>query len=196
MKLRRIIALILALVLLLGLVAGAISVSAEELETAQKEAWEDNLLVDDPISVFAIDKEYILSVTFLDTLEDVPKIHWNMGKNHLEDVQAWVEWQPEGGNVYFAAEGGINGKDSAEALFKGLSGLKEVKFNGAYHTEQAESLAEMFRGLFPPGNRGCRKSEDRQRRELLLHVYQVPQAEGAGPELLEHRKGDQYGPHV
>lgn len=148
MKLRRIIALILALVLLLGLVAGAISVSAEELETPEKEAWEGNLLVDDPISVFAIDKECILSVTFLDTLEDVPEIHWNMGKNHLEDVQAWIEWQPQGGNVYFAAEGGINGKDSAKALFKGMGGLKEVKFNGAYHTEQAESLAEMFRDCF------------------------------------------------
>lgn len=145
MKLRRIIALVLALVLLLGLVAGAISVSAEEIA---KEAWEENVLVADPISVFGIEEEYIRSVTFLDTKENVPQIHWNMGKNNLEDVQAWIEWQPEGGNVFFAAEGGINGKESAEGLFKGLNHLKEVSFGGAYHTEQAESLAEMFRDCY------------------------------------------------
>lgn len=147
MKLRRIIALVLALVLLLGLVAGAIGAAAAEVET-EAQPWEENILVCDPMAVFAIDEENIKTVTFLDTLENAPKIHWNMGMKNLEDVQAWIEWEPDGGNVFFAAEGGINGKESAEALFKGMNHLKEVKFGGAYHTEQAESLAEMFRDCY------------------------------------------------
>lgn len=112
----------------------------------KKEPWEDNLLTKETFAVFDMDLERIESVTFLDTLKDAPEYTWYMGKYANKNVQAWFTWENGIGQAYFAAEGGINGKDAAEGLFKDLVNLKEVNFNGAFHTEQAESFREMFYG--------------------------------------------------
>ncbi len=141
MKIRKLTALVLALVLVFGIQAGAIHASAEE-------TWKENVLVKDPMGTFDIDLKCIKTVTFQDTLENVPAISWNMGKGASDKVKAWIEWDINGSHVFFAAEGGINGKESAAAMFKDMENLTEVNFGGAYHTDEAESLAEMFRNCY------------------------------------------------
>ena len=130
----------LAMVLLFSAAGGILTGKA--LET---QAWEENILVADPIGTFGVELELIEIVSFQDNLEDVPEIAWNMGVGATDKVKAWFTWE-DGGHVHFAAEGGINGKDCTKAMFKDLKNLREVNFNGAFHTEQAESMKEMFYG--------------------------------------------------
>ena len=107
--------------------------------------WEDNVLIENPLDTMTKKKEEIVSVTFLDTLEDAPKKPWNLGERGARDsVQGWIEWKYGQGHVYIAAEGGINGRNACSELFMGCESLREVHFNGAFHTEEAESMVNMF----------------------------------------------------
>ena len=99
----------------------------------------------------------ILSVTFLDSLKSAGTDSWDVSQAHDGSVKAWTKpngtvsvWS-DGKNVesdaydlYIAADGGINGKYCAH-LFDGYSNLTAVHFNGAFHTDYAESMESMFR---------------------------------------------------
>jgi len=122
------------------------SLGAAAIPAKAAEPWEANVLTEKPFEVFDTDLTRIESVTFLDTLKDAPANAWYMGPYASSCVQAWFTWENGIGQAYIAAEGGINGKDATEAMFKGLTNLKEVNFNGALHTEQSESMREMFSG--------------------------------------------------
>ena len=100
----------------------------------------------DTFEIFKMDLTRIESVTFLDTLKDAPATVWYMGRWANSNVQAWFTWENRIGQVYIAAEGGINGKNAAKGLFEGMTNLKEINFNGAFHTEQAETMERMFYG--------------------------------------------------
>lgn len=131
--------LLLLAMILLGTIlpVGAVAVSSDN-------EWEANVMVEKPLD-FIVKKEKVVSVTFLDTLEAAPGKPWNLGPLGARDsVQGWVEWKYGQGHVYIAAEGGINGKDACEELFMDCEALKEVNFNGAFHTDEAESMTNMF----------------------------------------------------
>ena len=129
---------------LVALMSAAIPVGAATEDAAEPE-WKDNVLVDHPLDLMTGKKETIVTVTFLDTLENAPKWPWHLGPiGNRDGVQGWIEWKDGQGHAYIAAEGGINGKNACAELFKECEDLKEVYFNGAFHTEEAESMVEMF----------------------------------------------------
>ncbi len=132
------------LVLVLAtLVCAVLPVAASSY--SEKAEWKGNLLKEKPLDTMVQKKENIVSVTFLDTLEDAPKYTWHLGQFGAGDrVQGWVEWKNAQGYAYIAAEGGINGKDACEELFMECESLKEIHFNGAFHTEETESMDNMF----------------------------------------------------
>lgn len=98
----------------------------------------------------------IISVTFLDSLESAGANSWDVSQARDGSVKAWITqkgtvstWS-NGKNVksdayelYIAAKGGINGKYCAH-LFEGFTNLSSVNFNGAFHTDYAESMEGMF----------------------------------------------------
>lgn len=108
-------------------------------------AWEENLLAEDPLEIMTQHRDKIVSVVFLDTLKDAPEKPWNLGQIGVRDsVLGWIEWENDRGHVYIAAEGGINGRDACDGLFMECEALKEVRFNGVFHTDETKSMANMF----------------------------------------------------
>ena len=107
-------------------------------------AWINNILTNDPLEVFGLDKDEIISVTFLDSLWGAPKRTWHIGKGASKRVQAWVEWEGSYANIYIAAEGGVNAKNVCENMFNGYTELVEINFNGAFHTDYVTSMEGMF----------------------------------------------------
>ena len=131
----------LALVLMLGAVAIPGQASGFE-----DEAWVNNVLTAEPIDTFGIDREKIGTVTFLDSTEDAPRYCWHMGVGSSSSVKGWVEWSGGFADIYFAADGGINGERCTVGMFKDCTNLTAIEFNGAFHTDHCTSMKEMFRG--------------------------------------------------
>ena len=132
--------------LALVLLTASISLRAPRASAAENDRWKSNLLTTKPMEVFGFDKELIGSVTFLDNLDTAPRNAWSVGKGASSRVKAWVEWQDSRANIYIAAKGGVNGELCAEALFEDCTNLVEVRFGGAFHTETAKSMRNMFHG--------------------------------------------------
>ena len=133
----RLMAMVLAIALLLpvALPMDAMACSAEP--------WEKNVLRGDPLDKLVSAPEKVLTVTFLDTLEDAPKKVVYLGKGKIKNVVGWNEWENGMVHVYIAAEGGINAKHCFE-MFRGCNNLEEIYFNGAFHTDYATTMQGMF----------------------------------------------------
>lgn len=136
----RCLTLVLALVLTLGCVEAPRAAAAGYSQNS----WKSNLLTTNPLGTMCPKKELIATVTFLDDLSWAPRNAWSMGKGSSARVKGWVEWDQGMADVYFAANGGINGQLAAEGLFKDCVNLYEVRFNGAFHLETATDLDNMF----------------------------------------------------
>lgn len=113
----------------------------------QSDRWKSNLMTAEPMEIFGIQKkELVNSVTFLDSTAYAPEKPWNLGKDSSPRVLGWVEWVDSKAEVYFAADGGINGELCTEGMFAEYPQLREIHFNGAFHTENATSMKNMFYG--------------------------------------------------
>ena len=106
------------------------------------EPWEANVLRQDPLAVFGMEKGYFTSATFLDTTADAPADAMDVSADGSGKVLAWRN----GSDVFFAAEGGIHAGESCHKLFDGCYNLTKVSFGEAYHTEKTVSMAYMFSG--------------------------------------------------
>lgn len=125
-----------------GLTAG---IASEDASRAEEPLWKENVMRAKPLDIMTEHKELIVSVTFLDTLEDAPRRTWHLGRRGVRDsVRGWIEWEDGLGYAYIAAEGGVNGKDSCAELFMECKALGAVRFNGAFHTEETKSMVNMF----------------------------------------------------
>lgn len=109
--------------------------------TEAPEPWEGNLLIPDPLAAFPEGKESITAVTFLADASGAPEHALDLSQSQDGSVLGWIE----NGHVTIVAQDGINGRDACESLFADCFSLTEVTFGGAFHTEQTESMAHMFR---------------------------------------------------
>lgn len=113
-----------------------------------------------PVFSSRIARYQIVSVTFLDSLQNAGTDSWDVSQTHDGSVMAWTvpngtvstwvddkEVDTPTYDLYIAAEGGINGK-YCDGLFDGFKNLTSVRFNGAFHTDYAESMKNMFRSCF------------------------------------------------
>ena len=121
----------------------------QEVVVELSEPWVDNVMCNRPLSKLKAELANISSVTFVDNLADAP-----MNPNQIIDVSengdgsvvAWGEWD-NGYRVVIAAEGGINsGSNGCEGLFQGCANLQSVKFDTAFHSDNATSMDAMFAG--------------------------------------------------
>jgi len=109
-------------------------------ETQPKLTWRDNILQENALDHLGIDRDAIVSVTFLDTLAEAPADSWDLSAACDRRVLAW-EYAP--GEIYIAGEGGVNG-GANNFTFSDCGALRSVTFDGVFHTEGAESLSHLF----------------------------------------------------
>lgn len=113
-----------------------------------------------PVFNSRIARSQIVSVTFLNSLENAGKNSWDISQDHSGSVLAWTKtdgkisvWNGEkytdedGYDLYIAADGGINGKYCSK-LFAGYENVVSISFNGFFHTDNAKSMEEMFYGCY------------------------------------------------
>ncbi len=130
----------------------------EENQTSVKmspDAWKKNVLKgwqrdETAKSVFGSEKYNradITSVEFCDSLEKMGADAWDVSEAKNKSVMAWVV----GKKLFVGANGGVNGKSSAKALFYNYTNLTEIKFGTAFHTDDVQDMSSMFEN--------CRKLE-------------------------------------
>lgn len=126
-----------------------IAVSAET--EPEDTRWTANILASDnigsditPVYKSRIRKSQIVSATFVDSLDAAPMSSWDVSAAGDGSVLAWVNGNGKQYDLYIGAEGGINGSEASENLFKHYINLEKVSFNGNYHLEETETMRGMF----------------------------------------------------
>lgn len=69
----------------------------------------------------ALAREKIISVTFLDTLEQMPTDSWDVSEVKNGSVMAWTEEKENGCVLYIAGEGGVKANADSSQLFRGCA---------------------------------------------------------------------------
>lgn len=107
---------------------------------------EEVMSFDGELPVFGseIDRREVQSITFLDTIDNVPDDCWDVSYDQSGTVLAWAQKQGLY-DLYIAAEGGVKGK-SCYSLFAGYSNLQTVEFNGCFDTSDVVCMDYMFSG--------------------------------------------------
>lgn len=117
---------------------------------SKSSSWSYHILkADNPTSEYvygtAIYKNSVASVTFLDTLEDVPKDAIDVSKNGNGSVMMWsTKNEAFGFNLFYAANGGINGKEACRYMFSDYTNIEHIHFNGNFHTDEVQDMRCMF----------------------------------------------------
>lgn len=118
---------------------------SEETVEAETEPspWSNNILRTDLLDALPITRAGIKTFTFLDTTAGAPKGCWDVSQAKDGSVLGWTDgW----GNISIGAEGGILAPESCRGMFKNLTQLTSVSFQGNLHLDQTVSLVEMFYG--------------------------------------------------
>ncbi|MGN1432435.1 MAG: BspA family leucine-rich repeat surface protein [Ruminococcus sp.] len=99
-------------------------------------------------------RRQIKSVTFLDTLQNMPESAFDVSATFDKSVMAWVveaeERKLKNGSsmkmyhLFIAADGGINGGLACSYLFAGYCCVERIDFNGCFHTDGAVLMNNMF----------------------------------------------------
>lgn len=91
-------------------------------------------------------KSSVKTVTFLDTLENAPADAVDVSANGDGSVMLWSVPNGYSYDLYYGANGGINGRDACHRMFDGYYNLKTIDFGGNFHTDEAQDMFAMFRG--------------------------------------------------
>lgn len=108
------------------------------VENTAEEGSQDSYILDSEIQ-----KQEIQSVTFFDTLDDVPEKFWDVSEEQDGSVLAWIVENGVYYDLYIAAEGGINLKN-CYCLFESYTSVEKINFNNCVHTDYTESMGFMF----------------------------------------------------
>ena len=87
-----------------------------------------------------IGRDKIKSITFLDTLKDMPADAWDASRDQNGSVMAWVDG---GFNLFIAGEGGVSAT-YCKGLFKDYYNAEYINFNNCFYTDLVEDMSKMF----------------------------------------------------
>ena len=128
-------------------------------EAGAEKPWAGNVLMEDVCQVSDTEEAYALSalgmdlareeigtVTFLDTLEDVPEDAYDVSMNRDGSVLAWQSYDRDTGyyDLFIGGKGGVSAAPVLSDLFRGYCNVTSIDFNGAFHTENAIQMDRMF----------------------------------------------------
>ena len=95
-----------------------------------------------------ISRDSIISITFLDSLKDMPDTAWDVSQEHDGAVMAWVRQSSRNEemlDLFIGAEGGVAGND-CRGLFEGYCNVESIEFNHCFDTSQVTDMGNMFNG--------------------------------------------------
>ena len=123
-------------------------------ETVDPDAWRDNVLMADDIEWnnkavykvlrFNYYRSDINYITFLDSTVSAPKDAVDVSEAENGSVLAWVMTENGENHLYIAGKGGVAAPDECTYLFSYYGNLKEINFNGCFHTENVTNMSGMF----------------------------------------------------
>ncbi len=111
--------------------------------------WLENVMMSDhveypnPLYVLGnknVSRAKLESVTFLDTLADMPEDAWDVSEAQNGSVMAWVT---EGYHLFIAGEGGVMAPVDCSNMFFCYN-AKTIDFNGNFHMDNVENMSTMF----------------------------------------------------
>ena len=100
-----------------------------------------------PLLGSEIQRQKILSVTFLKTLKDMNDTAWDVSDNLDGSVMAWVEKSKDNSNyydLYIGAEGRITAPENFSYFFAGYSNVRSITFNDALDTSHTTNMSNLF----------------------------------------------------
>ena len=120
-------------------------------------SWENNILREDPAPdspdaaespVFGTElrRNDVGTVTFLSSLSEMPQESWDVSAEEDGSVMAWAEYDDSSGlyDLYIGAEGGVAAPEDCSRMFCYYEQLREISFNGAFHTDRVTTMEAMF----------------------------------------------------
>lgn len=94
-----------------------------------------------------IARNEIASVTFLDSLAQMPENAWDVSEDGNKLVMAWADQREDGYyDVYIGAEGGVEAHRNSTAIFTNMNHVEQIQLGGNFHTEGAEEMSCLFAG--------------------------------------------------
>ncbi len=109
------------------------------------------LMADSGYDKYVLGSEYeredIITITFLDSLDEMPSSAWDVSANKDGSVMAWVTDSGEDKasyNLYIAGNGGVIANEDSSHLFWGYYNLSEIDFNSNFDTSKATDMSNMF----------------------------------------------------
>ncbi len=102
----------------------------------ESEAFSTNV-----IGTTEITKDKIMSITFLDTLADMPADAWDASQDKNGSVMAWVDGDF---NLFIAGEGGVTAPVSCNGMFRDYYNAEYINFNNCFYTDLVEDMRSMF----------------------------------------------------
>lgn len=111
-------------------------------------AQEDNLPRGEELFLTTdIARNQIISVTFLDSLAQMPEYAWDVSEDGNGLVMAWAVRRDDGYyEVYIGAEGGVEAPENSAAIFANMSRVEQIRMGSGFHTDNAKDFRDMFRG--------------------------------------------------
>lgn len=155
---KRLLVFTLALTLLLSLTAcggdgdatsGSDQTTTQEAtqETTESEVlwYPDNIMAHYSYSSMYGNDNYsrgkISTITFLDTLKDMPDSSWDVSEAQDGSVMAWVL---NGDDLYIAGEGGVALNPNSQCMFSDFENVTEINFNGCVYTDLVVDMNGFF----------------------------------------------------
>lgn len=133
--------------------------SAEAMEESNMASWENNILMSDPGVVGDLsqkngmdsnelifghdeyDRSEITMIKILDHTAPAPEDAWDVSQAQDGTVLAWVN---ENRELLIAGDGGVCAPENCTGLFAYYTGVTEIDFNNAFHTENTTWMYAMF----------------------------------------------------
>ena len=113
--------------------------------------WQSNTLmagrdVEQDTGVLSLDiaRDEIHSITFLDSLDNMPEDAWDVSAKRNKKVMAWTIPRDSGYDLYIGGEGGVAANENSSHLFESYTNLEWIQINGNFHTENVRNMAYMF----------------------------------------------------
>ena len=121
-------------------------------ETTQEPelSWADNIMMPAGNYVYAvlgsdIEKTDIKTITFLDSLNDMPDDAWDVSVDGNRRVMAWVQTREDNYyDLFIGGEGGVAAHRDSQNLFSSYSNVEQIQMNGNFYTENATNMSYMF----------------------------------------------------
>ena len=94
-----------------------------------------------------IQRQKIMSVTFVQTLNNMNDTAWDVSENMDGSVMAWVEKSKDNSNyydLYIGAEGKITAPENFSYFFAGYSNVRSIAFNDVLDTSHTTNMSNLF----------------------------------------------------